>query len=139
MKLSLFFFIACYVPIIGFTQTPNTEIVDFPEEPAQYYGGESAMNEFISKNIIYPEIAIEMEISGKCFIGFTINENGVISDLKVIKGVDGCPECDVEAMRVINLMPIWMPAKNKGQAVKSKYIIPINYMIVGRKHGRKKK
>lgn len=126
------------VPFVGLTQN---EIVATPEEPAQYYGGDAAMLQFIVQNIRYPQIALEMEIQGKCLVGFIVDENGVISDVKVLKGVEGCPECDREAVRVINLMPLWIPAKNKGKSVKSRNIVPINFKLIGggRKSRRSKK
>lgn len=141
MKTFLYISIISFFPLFSSAQNPNSEIVDFPEESAQFHGGDGALNTFISQNIIYPLIALEMELQGKCIIGFIIDENGTISDVKVLKGVVDCPECDREALRVVKLMPNWIPAKDKGKSVKSRYMIPINFKLIssGRKNRRSKK
>ena len=105
------------------------EIAAFADEDPVYPGGMGAFSTFLSNNIRYPETAIEMEIQGKCLVGFIVNKSGEISDVRVLRGVTGCPECDREAERVVRLMPKWTPAKVNGKPVKYRYQVPVNYKL----------
>ena len=87
------------------------------------------LKNFLTKNLKYPEIANEDAISGKCYLTFIVSETGIISNIKVSKGIPGCPECDQEAIRIIKLMPAWTPAKIGGKAVTSYFHLPISFNI----------
>jgi protein TonB len=102
-----------------------TVVQIMPEFP----GGKTEMTKFIQKNLVIPQIAIESGISGKCFVGFIVNEDGKISNIEILKGVPGCPECDKEVIRVIKLMPTWEPGKQNGRAVKVYITLPINFVV----------
>lgn len=105
------------------------EIVAFVDEDPTYPGGMGAFQAFLVDNIRFPETAIEMGISGKCLVGFVVNKNGEVSDVRTLRGVTGCPECDREAERVVRLMPRWTPGKVGGKPVKSRYQVPVNYKL----------
>lgn len=105
------------------------EIVAFVDEDPVYPGGMGAFAAFLRDNIQFPQTAIEMGISGKCLVGFVVNKNGEVSDVKTLRGVTGCPECDREAERVVRLMPRWTPGKVGGKPVKSRYQVPVNYKL----------
>lgn len=104
--------------------TVTYEIVD---EPAEFPGGKMAMNTFLASNINYPETALKMGLQGKCYLKFVVNEKGEVSNVKIMKGVTDCPECDKEAVRVVKSMPNWKPAKMNGKAVSSYYTLPISF------------
>jgi len=100
------------------------QVVDkMPEFP----GGEKAMMEFLSKNIVYPEKAKEAGIQGRVFVGFVIEKDGSVSEVKIMKGVGG--ECDEEALRVVKSMPKWKPGKKDGKSVRVSYTLPINFKL----------
>jgi periplasmic protein TonB len=105
------------------------EIEAWVDEEAQFPGGMQACYAFIGKNINYPQIAIEEGLQGKCHVSFVVDRSGAISNIKVLKGVPGCPECDKEAVRVIAKMPKWKPGKKNGKDVKSRFIVPVNYKL----------
>lgn len=105
------------------------EPATFVEEEAEYNGGYAAMMAFIQKNLVYPQVAIENGIQGKCYLRFVVNLDGSISGVQVQRGVAGCPECDKAAMKVIREMPRWKPAKNGGKNTASYYSIPINFAL----------
>ncbi|MDI1353967.1 MAG: TonB family protein [bacterium] len=105
------------------------EIFTIVEEQAEFPGGTTAMMKYIQSNIQYPSMAREAGISGKCFLKFVVNETGSISNVEILKGVPGCPDCDKEAIRVIKSMPGWKPAKMTGRAVKCYFNLPINFKI----------
>lgn len=86
-------------------------------------------NNFLAENIRYPERALEKRLSGKCEIGFTVHFDGTISDFVILQGINGCPECDEEALRVLKKSKKWNPATVNGKPVTSRHIAVINYKI----------
>jgi len=105
------------------------EIFTIVEESAEFPGGQAEMIKFIQKNLQYPAMAREAGISGKCFLKFVVNETGNISNVEILKGVPGCPDCDKEAIRVVKAMPSWKPAKMTGKSVKCYFNLPISFKI----------
>jgi periplasmic protein TonB len=107
--------------IVPRDETPKvTEVV---EEIVTYVDEEASFpdyNSFIVKNLKYPEVAIDQQISGKVYIEFIVDKGGNVSNITLKKGITGCPECDKEALRVIGKMPKWTPGKVNGKPVKSK-------------------
>lgn len=102
------------------------EIVD---EPAEYPGGREAMSEYLKKNLMYPAIAKENGIQGKCYLRFVVNTDGSISDVRVLRGVTDCPECDKEATRTVKNMPNWKPGRMNGKDVKMYFTLPIAFKL----------
>jgi hypothetical protein len=51
---------------------------------------------------------------GTVYTTFTVLEDGNISDLKIVRGIQGCTACDQEVLRVLSLMPKWSPGKQNG-------------------------
>lgn len=105
------------------------EIFTVVEEMPEFPGGTMEMMKYIQKNIQYPAMAREAGISGKCFLKFVVNGDGAISDVQILKGVAGCPDCDKEAMRVVKSMPKWKAGKQNGRAVPVFFNLPINFTI----------
>ncbi len=98
-------------------------VEDMPEFP----GGEVALRQFIANAINYPVIAQENGIQGKVYITFVVNTDGSITDARVARGVD--PSLDKEALRVVNTLPKWKPGKQRGEAVRVSYTVPINFVL----------
>ena len=70
-----------------------------------------------------------MGSEGKCYLRFVVDEMGNIESVRVLRGVYGCPECDREAVRVVNLMPLWKPGSLKGKNVSTYFDLPINFQL----------
>ncbi|MBK7666364.1 MAG: energy transducer TonB [Sphingobacteriaceae bacterium] len=105
------------------------EIFTVVEEMPEFPGGAMEMMKYIQKNIQYPAMAREAGISGKCFLKFVVSGDGAISDVTILKGVAGCPDCDKEAMRVVKSMPKWKAGKQNGRSVSVFFNLPINFTI----------
>lgn len=118
-----------YCPTL--TKSPKQEeiIYDYVDEPAEFPGGLIGMREFLRVNFKYPERAEELDLQGKCYLKLTIWKTGEIKEVKVKKGVVDCPECDQEAIRLVRLMPKWLPGKVNGAAVNSYFILPIVFKV----------
>lgn len=102
-------------------------IFDVPEEDADFPGGAIALKAYLKEHIVYPISAKEKGIQGKCYLKFVVSDLGVISNIKVLRGVTDCSECDLEAIRVVQLMPLWVPGKINGKAVDSYYNLPVQF------------
>lgn len=85
------------------------------------------MRAFIKENLHYPETVVKQQLQGKIFLRFIVRKDGSIATVTILRGTTGCPECDQEAIRVVNSMPKWTPAKNEGKAVDSYYTLPITF------------
>ena len=109
------------------TSSADNTIHDTAEQMPSYPGGSGGLMSFISSHLKYPLVAEENGIQGRVIVSFVVEKDGSISNVKISKGVD--PSLDREAMRVINSMPRWTPGKIKGQPVRVKYTVPVNFRL----------
>jgi len=85
------------------------------------------MHAYIGSHIHYPESARENNIDGRVVVEFVVNEDGVVTNAKVVKGIGG--GCDQEALRIVSGMPKWKPGKQNGVAVKVYFVLPIVFQL----------
>lgn len=97
------------------------------EHHPEYPGGNAAMMKFLSDNMRYPVIAMDNGIQGRVILNFIVNEDGSLSDIQVVRGVD--PELDKEAVRLVKSMPKWIPGEEKGEKVKKRFTLPIIFRL----------
>jgi protein TonB len=105
----------------------NQKVFDVVEQMPEYPGGQAALFEYLSKNIKYPADAEKKKVEGKVFVTFVVDSDGKITDVSLLKKV--FPSLDAEAIRVISAMPNWIPGRQKGQAVRVKYTVPIMFRL----------
>jgi len=103
------------------------EIFVVVENQPEFPGGNAAMMKFLSENIKYPVIAQENGIQGRVICNFVVEKDGSITDVQVVRGVD--PSLDREAVRVIQQMPRWTPGKQRGQAVRVRFTLPVVFRL----------
>ena len=107
---------------------PEEEIFpNFVDEPAEFPGGERALYRYISEHVKYPVIAQENGIKGKVYVQFVVDENGNIVNAHVSRASD--PSLDAEALRVIQSLPKFKPARQAGKFVKVYYTAVINFQL----------
>lgn len=85
------------------------------------------MNDYLSKNLMYPAVARENNIEGRTLVTFVVNEDGSVTNVKVNRPIGG--GLDEEAMRVVSAMPKWRPGKQNGIPVKVYFTLPINFKL----------
>ena len=105
----------------------NEEVFDVVEQMPEYPGGMQALFEFMSQNIKYPADAQKQKVEGRVLAKFIVETDGSISNIEVVK--QAFPSLDAEAVRVIQAMPKWKPGRQKGQAVRVKFVLPINFSL----------
>lgn len=99
----------------------------FAEQQPEFMGGAQAFAAFLQKNLRYPIAAAQTGVQGKVFVEFTVGTDGKIERARTIKGVGF--GCDEEALRVVNLMPDWMPGKQSGRPVRVRFTLPIAFQL----------
>ena len=97
------------------------------EENPMFPGGMTEMMKFLQKEIKYPKEAATKKIQGRVVVQFVIEKDGSVVEPKVAKSVD--PLLDAEALRVVNAMPKWIPGKQKGEAVRVRYTLPVAFRL----------
>lgn len=93
----------------------------------EFSGGMTEMYRWLSKNLSYPANAARNNIQGKVVVSFTVEKNGSITDVKVLKGIGF--GCDEETIRVIKAMPKWNAGKQNGHNVRVKYTLPLTFKL----------
>jgi len=108
----------------------NKYVLEFPDKEADFPGGMTALQKFISENIIYPKEAILNNESGKVYASFIVEPTGEISTIVIERGVS--PALNAETIRVIENMPKWIPGQiSDGTLVRTRCRLPINYTLTG--------
>jgi protein TonB len=97
------------------------------KEKPRYPGGDSELKKYLSLNLHYPNPALEQKVEGEVLVGFIIDTEGAISDVKIIRGIGY--GCDEEAVRVVKEMPQWRPACVKGKKIKVAYRLPVVFEL----------
>lgn len=97
------------------------------EQMPEYPGGQQAMFAFISKELKYPEEAIDNGIEGTVVISFVVERDGSIGEAKVLRGLGG--GCSEEALRVVKSMPTWRPGVQGGKVVRTSFNLPIRFKL----------
>ncbi len=123
------------VEIMDYVEEVKEEVVEeeaipfaLVEEKPKFQGGDAnTFSKWVSQHLDYPEIAKENGVSGRVMVQFTVNPNGTVSDVKVLRGVD--PSLDKEAVRVIQSSPKWTPGKQRDRAVKVTYQFPVIFQL----------
>lgn len=103
------------------------KVFDIVEEMPSFPGGNGALMQFLQSNVKYPVVAQENGVQGRVQIGFVVERDGSITDVRVVRSVD--PSLDKEAMRVVKMMPRWNPGKQNGQTVRVKYTVPVLFRL----------
>ena len=95
---------------------------------ASFPGGVEAFNEFMEKNIKYPDAAKEQGIQGRVFVSWVINTDGSVVDIKVTRSPD--KTLSREALRLVSIMPKWIPAKLNEKPVRTRFNFPIMFHLL---------
>ncbi|MBQ7212146.1 MAG: energy transducer TonB [Muribaculaceae bacterium] len=97
------------------------------EQMPQFPGGDAALYSFIQSHLNYPAMAIENGVQGRVTVRFKVDKHGKVSNVSVARGKD--PDLDKEAVRVVKMLPDFIPAKMNGQSVAVWYNLPVNFKL----------
>ena len=98
------------------------------EQKPSFNGGDA--NEFskwVNSRLQYPEIAKENGVQGRVTLMFTVEADGRVTNVRVVRGVD--ESLDKEAVRVVSSSPKWKPGRQRDRAVKVTYTFPVIFQL----------
>lgn len=98
------------------------------EKPTFRGGNANTFSVWVNKRLKYPEIAKENGVEGRVTLSFTVEKDGSVTNVKVIRGVD--PALDKEAVRVVSQSPKWKPGKQRDRTVPVTYTFPVIFQLM---------
>ena len=102
----------------------NFPLIDkMPESTAD----DAALIRFIQSQLVYPQKEKDLKIEGVVLVRFAVLEDGSIAEVNINRGINAA--LDEEAMRVVKLLPKFIPAKQNGQTVKSYQVLPVEFKL----------
>ena len=112
------------------SQEPQEEeVIPFQyagEKPGFNGGDVNEFSKWVAQNMRYPEEAIKKKLSGRVMVSFVVGSDGVIRNVKVLRGVD--PILDEEAVRVVSSSPKWTPATKDGKPIAINFTFPVVFV-----------
>lgn len=108
---------------------PDANEGTWSDEPATFPGGNDSLNSFIQRTISFPEPERRMSKEGEVHIKFLVEKDGSLSDIQIVKEVQGAPGFTKETMRLMRVMPKWTPARTDGKIVRVYYILPVKFSL----------
>ena len=108
--------------------TPTDDkVYDVCEQMPIYEGGDAALLKYLTDSVKYPELAKKHGVQGRVVIGFIVEKDGSLTDVKVLRHVDIA--LDAEALRVVKGMPKWIPGCQDEQLVRVRYNVPVSFRL----------
>ena len=107
--------------------TTDDKIYEVCEQMPIFEGGDAALLKYLRENLKYPDNTKDRGVQGRLVIGFIVEKDGSLTDVKVLRPVD--IDLDAEALRVIKGMPKWIPGRHNGQRVRVRYLLPIHICL----------
>lgn len=123
------FLLSLFLTVNIVAQNADEPVLAVAEQMPSFPGGEQEMMKFIQENVQYPQYEKEHRIVGKCYVTFIVEKDGTIREAKILKGVPFGSGCDAEAIRVVNMMPQWIPGKQNGKEVRVQFNLPIKFSL----------
>lgn len=115
------------VPVVA--QPIDSKVYTWVETPPRFPGGDNAMIQFMQAHLHYPQKEMTDSIEGRVLLKFEVTEDGSVTDVHVIKSVN--PVLDAEAVRVVKMLPKFIPGKNQGRPVKVSMNMPVEFRLTG--------
>ena len=97
------------------------------EQMPKFPGGDDARIKFLNENLKFPEEARKQGISGTIYLSFVVEDDGEITNIKILRGIGG--GCDEEAMRVVSIMPTWEPGLQRGKPVRVQFNTAFKFLL----------
>ena len=107
--------------------TTDDKVYDVCEQMPIYEGGDAALLKYLRENLKLPEEDKERGMQGRLVVGFVVEKDGSLTNVKVLRAVDIA--LDAEVLRVVKGMPKWIPGRHNGQRVRVRYLLPIHICL----------
>ena len=107
--------------------TTGDKIYEVCEQMPIFEGGDAALMKYLTDSVKYPELTKKHGVQGRVVIGFIVEKDGSLTDVKVLRHVDIA--LDAEALRVVKGMPKWIPGCQDEQLVRVRYNVPVSFRL----------
>ena len=105
----------------------DDKVYEVCEQMPIFEGGDAALLKYLTDSVKYPELAKKHGVQGRVVIGFIVEKDGSLTDVKVLRHVDIA--LDAEALRVMKAMPNWLPGQQDGRFVRVRYNVPLRFKL----------
>ena len=95
--------------------------------PSFQDGDLNTFRAWVMQNVKFPQVALENRIQGRVVLSFVIDKDGRLTNIEVLQSPDR--SLSEEAIRVLNKSPKWSPGKQRNQAVRVKYTLPVDFRV----------
>ena len=113
-------------PSLNTAKSGNTQFnFRVKEKLPEFKGGKKQLKRYLSKNISYPDDAIQNQIEGNVIVRFAVEPDGSISNPTIVKSLGY--GCDEEAIRLVTNMPYWEPGIQGDRAVRAYSLVSIRF------------
>ena len=85
------------------------------------------LQSWVYKYLKYPAAAIERNLQGQVLVSFIIEKDGSVTNVEVESGIDDL--LDDEAVRVISISPKWIPGQIRGEKVRTRMVLPVEFRL----------
>ena len=135
-KILLSLLTGLFAVLVSNAQEQTTAVVISPEEDVvfqvveempQFPGGMPGLSQYLTGTLRYPAKARKANVQGTVFVSFVVTRTGSITDVTLLKGIGY--GCDEEAVRVVELMPAWIPGRQSGRPVSVRYSLPLRFIL----------
>ena len=107
--------------------TTDDKVYEVCEQMPTYEGGDAALLKYLRENFKLPDEYKERGIQGRMVVGFIVEKDGSLTNVKVLRAVDIA--IDAEVLRLVKGMPKWIPGRHNGQRVRVRYLLPIHICL----------
>ena len=105
----------------------DDKVYEVCEQMPIFEGGDAALLKYLGENLKYPDKTKERGVQGRLVIGFIVEKDGSLTDVKVLRPVD--IDLDAEVLRLVKGMPKWIPGRQNGKRVRVRYLLPIHICL----------
>ena len=105
----------------------DDKVYEVCEQMPIFEGGDAALLKYLRENLKYPDKTKDRGVQGRLVIGFIVEKDGSLTDVKVLRPVD--IDLDAEVLRLVKGMPKWIPGRQNGKRVRVRYLLPIHICL----------
>jgi len=105
----------------------DDKVYEVCEQMPIFEGGDAALLKYLRENLKYPDKTKDRGMQGRMVVGFIVEKDGTLTNVKVLRAVDIA--LDAEVLRVVKGMPKWIPGRHNGQRVRVRYLLPIHICL----------
>lgn len=105
----------------------DDKVYEVCEQMPIFEGGDAALLKYLRENLKYPDKTKDRGVQGRLVIGFIVEKDGSLTDVKVLRPVD--IDLDAEVLRLVKGMPKWIPGCQDEQLVRVRYNVPVSFRL----------